>query len=238
MSSKAEVQKPSKGRPKEPQKPQGFRTPGARPHHDEAVATAIARDAFARERFEFLLRTLFVILAVLTISVVGNIVFGMRPVQVRYFATDPEGGIREIVPLERPIQTTNEVLNWAADAVVRSFTLNFANYQQQLNEDRLSYTDGGWKSFQDAIQRSKILDIIIKDQLATSAVPTGAPVVVMQGLIGEGNRYGWRIEFPILMTFENVSGRHSEARSIELVVVRRPESENPRGLGIAQIFAR
>ena len=223
---------------KAPAKPQRFRATAARPHHDEAVATEMSRNAFARERYEFLLRTLFAVLGVLAISVVANVFFGMRPVQVRYFATDPEGGIREVVPLERPIQTTNEVLNWATDSVIRSFTLNFANYQTQLNEYRLSYTDSGWRSFQDALQRSKVLDTIIKEQLATVAVPQGAPVVVSQGIIGEGSRYGWRIEFPLLLTFENVSGRHSETRNVELVVVRRPETENPRGLGIAQIFAR
>ena len=217
--------------------PAPFHASAARPHHDEAAATEIARNAFSRERYEFLLRVLFVTFGVLALSVVANVFFGMRPVQVRYFTTDPEGGIREVIPLERPIQTTNEVLNWATDSVVRSFTLNFANYQSQLNEHRLLFTDSGWKSYQNALERSKVLATIIKEQLASTAVPQGAPVIVSQGIV-EGGRYGWRIELPLLLTYENVSGRNSEPRVVELVVVRRPEVENPRGLGIAQIFAR
>ncbi len=52
-------------KPKAHGKPQAFRATAARPHHDEAVATEMSRNAFSRERYEFLLRTLFAVLGVL-----------------------------------------------------------------------------------------------------------------------------------------------------------------------------
>jgi Macrophage killing protein with similarity to conjugation protein. len=206
-------------------------------HHDERVATALSRNALQRERFEFLLRTLFALFIILFLSVSANIYFGLQTTQYRYFATDPEGKITEVVPLERPIQSTTEVLNWATDAVVRSFTLSFANYQQQLADNRNLFTEPGWNGFEEALQRNRILDAIIKQQLVTTVVPSGAPVMVSQGIV-EGGRYGWKLQVPLVITYESASGKNSQSLNVETIIVRRPESESPRGLGIGQIIAR
>lgn len=228
---------PSKPAPEGKRKSTAPVAPGAEPHHDAAVATRIARDAFSRERYEFLLRTLFALLGLLGLSLSANVYLGTRETKFRYFAVDPLGGIREVVPLERPIQSQSEVLTWSTDAVTRAFTLSFANYQSQLNEYRLNFTDAGWQSYQDALKRQKVIETITGQQFVTSAVPTGAPVVVSQG-IGEGGRYSWRVSFPILVAYESASVRQNQSMTVEAVVVRRPESENPRGLGISQIIAR
>lgn len=206
-------------------------------HHDERVATTLSRNALSRERFEFLLRTLFVLMGLLFVSLSANIYFGLQEPKKFYFAVDPEGGITEVIPLERPIQSTTEVLNWAADSLVRSFTLSFANYQQQLSDNRNLFTEPGWTGFEAALSRNKILDTVIKQKLVTSAVPNGAPVVVSQGVV-ESGRYGWRIQMPLTVTYESASARTSQTFNVEAVVVRRPETENPRGLGIGQIIAR
>lgn len=206
-------------------------------HHDERVATELARNALSRERYEFLLKTLFALLGLLCLSIVANIYFGLQKTEYRYFAVDPNGGISEVIPLERPIQSTTEVLNWTADAIVRSFTLSFANYQSQLNDSRIQFTDAGWTGFQEALSRNKILDTIITQKLVTSAVPASAPVVTASGIV-ENGRYGWRIQMPLIVTYESASGSQSQTFNVEAVVVRRPETENPRGLGIGQIIAR
>ncbi len=215
----------------------GFVDGAVRSQHDEAVASSVARDAYKRERYEFLLRTIFATLGLLAVSMVLNVWLATRPVLTRYFAVSPEGGITEVVPLERPVQSTGEVLNWATESVTKAFTLSFANYQQQLNEDRLNFTDGGWVGFQDALKGHKFLDTVITQQLVTSVVPTGAPVILSQGIV-DGNRYGWRMQIPLLITLESASGRSNQSMTIEAVVTRRPEAENPRGLGIAQLITR
>lgn len=206
-------------------------------HHDARVATSLSRNALQRERFEFLLRTLYVLLGLLGVSLSANIFFGLQTTQYRYFAVDPEGGIVEVVPLERPIQSTNEVLSWATDAIVQAYTLSFANYQQQLSDYRNLFTEPGWAGFEQALENNKILDTVIKQKLVTRAVPAGAPVIVSQG-ITQGGRYGWQIQLQLIVTYESASGRNSQTINVDALVVRRPESENPRGLGIGQIIAR
>src|SRR3546814_9090192 len=70
----------------------------------------------------------------------------MQQPETRYFATDPSGGIRELIPLERPIQSMNEVLNWTTGALTQAYTMSFANYREALQESRPHFTRGGWRS--------------------------------------------------------------------------------------------
>ena len=216
---------------------EGFSTDGVIAQHDERVATQMARDAFSRERFQFLLRIIFGTMALLAVSIALNIFLATRPVKDRFFAVDPEGGIRQVEPLDRPIQSTSEVLNWSADALTKAFTLSFANYPQQLGEYKLNFTEDGWVGYQEALKRNKVLDTIVTQQFVTNVVPTGSPIILTQGIVG-GNRYGWKIQMPILITWESASIKKSDPMTIEAVIVRRDPSENPRGLGIEQIVAK
>jgi intracellular multiplication protein IcmL len=218
-------------------KPPSYVADGVIPQHDERVATQVAREAFSRERYEFLLRTIFGVIFLLAISMAVNIYLASRPEKIRYFATDPEGGIREVVPLEKPIQSVGEVLNWATDSVTKSLTFDFANYQQQLNDYRLEFTSDGWQSYQEALKRQKLIEMIIREQVVTTVIPSGAPVVLAKGII-EGGKFGWRIQMPLLITYESASSKNSQPLMVEVVVARRPESENPRGLGIAQLVTK
>lgn len=237
MSSR-QAKIPEKARASAPEKArQPASTLGVESHRDERTATTLARDAFSREKYEFLLRTLFVLLGLLAVSLAVVVFLGVRETKMRYFAVDPEGGIREVMPLNRPLQSTSFVLNWGTEAVVKSLTLSFANYQQQLNENRLSFTDSGWRSFQDAMKRSKVLDTITAQQLVSTVVPSAAPVISRQGVI-DGGGYGWVVEIPVIITYESASQKMSNNQFVTATIVRRDESENPSGLGIAQFVVR
>jgi len=209
---------------------------GVSPHADAAAATALARDSLARDRYEFLLKSIYLLIAALAISVVANVYLGTRPVQFRYFTTDPQGGIREILALNRPVQGVEEVLNWTTQVVTKSYSLSFANYAQQLDDLKNDYTDGGWLGYQQALTRAGFIDSLLNNQYVTSAVPQKAPVVVAEGLVN--GVYGWRLQVPIIVTFQSASSQASQTINVEVTVVRRPETENPKGLGIAQIVSQ
>ena len=209
---------------------------GARHHQDEAVATELSRSAYSRERFIFLLRTLYCALGLIALLTVANVYLAVRPVETKVIAKDPMGGIKELVTLEKPLNSQNEMLAWATNAVTGAFTLSFSNYQQQLQDVRFNFTEPGWRGFQEALRGRGVLDAIINSKYVSTAVPTAAPVVVQQGLI-EG-KYAWRIEIPLIVTYESASGRASQSFLVEATIIRRPETENPRGLGIQSIVAR
>jgi intracellular multiplication protein IcmL len=211
--------------------------PGVITHQDEAVATEMSRKAYARERYEFLLLTVYGLIGVLGVSVLANIWLALRPVEIRYFATDSQGQIRELTALDRPIQSKVEVVNWAADQVAYAFTFNFANYRETFEVAKNSFTEPGWKGFQNALAARKIIEDVTNNKYVSSAAIREAPVVVQEG-IADGSRWGWKIEVPLVVTYESASTHTTQTFIAEVVVVRRPESENPRGLGIAQIIAK
>lgn len=209
---------------------------GVEPHMDMAAGTRFARDALQREKYLFLVRVTMGIAAALVISVVGNIYLGVRPVETRYFATDPDGGIREIQTLVRPIQSEQLVLNWATSVVTKAYSMNFANYAQQLKDIQPEFNDAGWQGFQEALKSSGYLDKMVANQYSTTAVPKSAPVVVAQG--DYNHVYAWRLQIPIIVTYKSASVSQTQGITVEVVVVRRPETENPIGLAIAQIISQ
>jgi intracellular multiplication protein IcmL len=206
-------------------------------HHDERVATGLSRNAMSRERYELQLRALFVVFAMLAASMAVNIYFGLRQPEYVYYALNSEGGLTEVIPLENPIQSRDQVIRWTAEAVSEAFTLSFANYTKQLSDYRHLFTESGWQGFQEALERNRILDTIIKQQLVSTAVPAGAPVVTSSGVVASG-RYGWRVQIPLIVTYDSASGQNSSTLTVEAVVQRVPETENPRGLAIGQIIAK
>lgn len=206
-----------------------------RPHIEEAVATRLLRDTYTRERHYFLMRLILCLSAVLSISIGANIYLATKPVEYRYFATDTEGRIRPLTALDQPIQSMNEILNWTTNAITQTYTFSFANYRQELQAARIHFTPQGWQGFERALQESRTIQTVLNNRFVTTAVPVGAPVVVAEGLAN--GRYAWRIQLRITVTYQSAQSSRSQSLLVTATVVRRPETENPRGLGIAQIIA-
>lgn len=217
-------------------KEQGRTARGVSPHVDAAAGTELARNALSRQRYEFVMKVTSGVIVLSILLSVFIVYLATRPTQFRYFTTDSRGGIREIVALNRPIQTDEEVLNWTTAAVTKAYSMSFANYGQQLNDLRPRFTDAGWRGYEQALERAGFLDSLLKNQYVTSAVPKKAPVVVAKGTVNDV--YGWRLQIPIIVTFTSASNSSSQDINVEVTVVRRDESENPSGLGIAQILSQ
>jgi intracellular multiplication protein IcmL len=209
---------------------------GVSTHHDMAAATELSRNALSRERYELVLKMIFGMIAIIAIMMVSIVYLATRPVETRYFSTDPQGRIREITALNKPMPSTEQVLNWATMAVTNAYTMSFANYQQQLDDIRHNFTKDGWLGFEEALKRSGFIDSLLGNQFVTSAVAQGAPVVAAQGLVGDV--YAWRIQIPIVVTYQSANIRDPKSFMVEITIVRRPESENPIGLGIAQFMSK
>jgi intracellular multiplication protein IcmL len=209
---------------------------GTSPHVEAAAGTELARNALSRQRYEFVMKVTsgFVILSI--ILAVSIVYLATRPVQQRFFTTNSQGAIREILALKKPIASEEEVLNWATQAVTKAYSMSFANYGQQLNDLKPNFTDAGWRGYDQAMQRAGFIDGLLKNQYVTSAVPKKAPVVVARGVVN--GVFGWRLQIPLIVTFTSANTNSSQEINVEVTVVRRDETENPQGLGIAQIISQ
>lgn len=204
-------------------------------HADEAVASILARDAYVRERHVFLQRVIVALAAVCVAQGAANYYLATRPVLMRYFITDDSGRIKEMQALSAPVNTLSDVSNWLTDAVTKAYTFSFANYRAELSAARVNFTGEGWKGFEKALNDSGNLRAVIDNKYVTTAVPTGAAVLVSDGLIN--GRYAYKFQIPILVTYQSASQKTTQNLMVTAIVVRQPETEQVRGLGIASLIA-
>lgn len=201
-----------------------------------AVATDMVRNAASRERHVFYMRMIYALIAVLVLSVSGNVWLAQRGVVYRYFASDPSGRTRELQALDRPIQSSSRVLTWTASAVSQAFTFSFANLDYELNQSRPNFTGPGWNGFIAALKSKGAIDAVRQNMYVASAVPAKAPVIVDQGLVQ--GRYAWKIELPIIVTYQSATKEATQTNVVSLTVVQVPIEENPDGLGIEQVIVK
>ena len=76
--------------------------------------------------------------------------------------------------------------------------------------------------------------MIQEKRLSASAIVTKAPVIIASGVIGDIAT--WRVEFPIIVSYESSQGVESTQHLMATVLVRRADTvKSPRGVVIQQI---
>jgi intracellular multiplication protein IcmL len=84
----------------------------------------------------------------------------------------------------------------------------------------------------DQLQGSNNLDAVTSKKLIVSAVATGAPVILVQGLMD--NRYAWKVQMPMLITYQSASEFSQQSVVVTLVITRVSTLTSARGVGIVQ----
>ena len=97
------------------------------------------------------------------------------------------------------------------------------------------FTSDGWNQFITALSESNNLDAVKTKKLVVSAVATAAPVILQKGLLN--GRYAWRIQMPILVTYQSASEFSQQNLNVTMLVTRVDTLNSPRGIGIAQFIS-
>lgn len=181
-------------------------------------------------------------LSVLLISVFGlcfvlavflaYVVF--NPPQPQYFATSVNGRVTPLVALDQPNQSDSAVLQWANQAAIAAFTYNFVNYRDELLAASRYFTAAGWQQFTDALTQSNNLDVVKAKKLIVSAVATRTPIILRKDTLN--GVYSWRIQMPILVTYQSASEFYQQNNVVTMLVTRISTLESPRGIGISQFI--
>lgn len=202
---------------------------------DDAIATVMLRRNFYRDGQ----RKWIIILTILTAS---NIVLAAilayiitHPPEPRYFATSVNGRITPLVALNAPNQSDSAVLQWANQAAIAAFSYNFVNYRSELVASSGFFTAEGWDQFISALASSNNLEAVKAKKLVVSAVATSAPVILQKGILN--GRYAWRIQMPMLVTYQSASEFSQQHLVVTMLVSRVDTLNSPRGIGIAQFIS-
>lgn len=199
---------------------------------EDALAVVTLRNSFYKDSQRKVMLALLI--AILVNLVMGFLLVYLitHPPEPKYFATSINGRITPLFPLDAPNQSDSAVLQWANQAAIAAFTYNFVNYRDELQASSGFFTAEGWTQFLNALQQSNNLDAVKAKKLIVSAVATGAPVITEKGLLN--GVFSWRIQMPLLVTYQSASEFSQQTNVVTLLVTRVSTLNSPRGIGIAQ----
>lgn len=202
---------------------------------DEAVATALLRSAYTRERTVILQRVIVALSIAISLGIVGLTLVAIKPVYPKYFATGCDGRIIQLTPLDQPMESKTELLRWATDAVLQTFSFDFVNYRRTFQEASQNYTTQGWEALQQAMKTNNILTSVIENKYVVHAEITNPSVILKEGPTSD-HRYAWRIQVPMVIKYTNETDSPSSEVTVTITVIREDQATNPRGVGIAQLI--
>lgn len=202
---------------------------------EDALIIVKNRNDFYRDNYRKVVGMLLFSVLIMVVLVGGLIYIITNPPLPRYFATTIDGRISPLVPLDQPNIAPTALLQWANTAAVSAYTYNFVNYQQALQEAQNYFTPDGWAAFMEALSSSNNLTAVKAKKLVVSAVATGAPVILQQGMLS--GVYAWRIQMPMLVTYQSASQFSRQSILVTMLVTRVSTLNSPQGIGIAQFVA-
>ncbi len=200
------------------------------------LGAVVIRNEFYRDGYRSLLK----ITLIQTVVILGLVAAMYYIIQVNqpknlYFATTEDGRLVPMVPLSQPNLSTPALMSWVAQATTEVMTFGFNDYRRRLQESSRNFTKRGWESFTQALQRSRIIEVVEVNQQIITTVPRGAPILEDEGLVA--GRYQWRVKIPLVLTYRSGSKASNTNLLVTVVVVRVPRLESPNGVGIEQWIA-
>ena len=220
-------------------KPNVSKKEGAKKASTEDISglgTVVVRNEFYRDGYRNLLR-LTVLQGFVIAGLLGAMYFVIHVHQPenRYFATTEDGRLVPMVPLNEPNLSTPALMSWVAQACTEVMTFGFNDYRRRLQEASRNFTRRGWESFTQALQKSRIIEMVETNQQVVTASPSGAPILESQGLVL--GRYQWIVQLPMVLTYQSGGRQRTDNLLVTVVVVRVPRLESPNGVGIEQWIA-
>ena len=155
----------------------------------------------------------------------------------QYFAATPDLRLAPMIPLDQPLLTQEGLLTWVSDTIAGAMSLNFLEWRKKLESIRPHFDDAAYKSFLASLQSSGVLDMIRDKRLSASAVATRAPVIIASGLVS--GKATWKVEFPLIVSYESRQGVESTQKLLATVLVcRASTAKTPRGVVIQQVVLK
>ena len=222
-----------------PQTAAGKPAKAVRPNKGQPVSgleMVLLRNNFYRDNFRRMV-TLCLFLLVIMAGLVGYLYYQWleKPLPT-YFATTTDGKLFQMEPMERPFLNEAQLNQWVVEAAVAAYSYNFVNYREALQEVKQYFTENGYRQFLDALKTSRNLEAVQTKKLVSTAVATGAPVIVNQGILN--NAYAWRIQLPMKVTYQSANELIPQNIIVTILVTRVPIWQSAKGVAIESFVVR
>lgn len=191
-----------------------------------------------RQHYKKLLQATCIMGVVCCASLLGNILqFVLRPHPV-YFAQTTDNRLMPMPPLNEPYITNEGILSWAVETVIKTFSLDFNHWQQDLMEVQPQFTPGAFAELAKSLKAAQTVDLVVSKRLSMTTINTQAPIIAARG-INQHGRYAWRLNFPVLITYESSQGVVNVQKLMAHVTIERVSTlDNVRGIQISQLLLK
>ena len=201
------------------------------------AATVIGGLDWYRTQFRRSMKLSLCLVAALCLSLAVSALLLLNQPKPQYFAATPDLRLAPMIPLDQPLLTQEGLLTWVSDTITGAMSLNFLEWREKLESIRPHFDDAAYKSFLASLQSSGILDMIRDKRLSASAVATRAPVIIASGLVG--GKATWKVEFPLIVSYESSQGVENTQKLLATVLVcRASTAKTPRGVVIQQVVLK
>ncbi len=162
-----------------------------------------------------------------------------HPEEPRYLQVKKEQNktqFRQVQASMGRLLSRESLLLWVQEVVGNVYTFNPVNYQQKFS-DMLStnFTPEGGDSFRQVLNDSQLLKQVLSQQLNVTGIVSGQPVILKQGpFLGV---YSWKVQMPVLLTFESASQISTKRIIVTVLIVNIPTIESPLAIGIQQFWS-
>ena len=202
---------------------------------EEGYVEVVNRKGFYKDGMRRMFGLLLALCSVAVVLGLSVLYLLTNKPQPTYFAVDEAGSVTPLQPLSQPLVSPSSLTNWATNAIISVFSYDYFRYKTQLNDAQKYFSPNGWTEFLSGMKASGRLSSVVDQKLLVSAVPTGSAVVTAQGLVG--NRYSWRIQLPILVTYEGPGETRSQSLIVNVQISRISTYNNPQGIAIEKFVS-
>ncbi len=207
---------------------------------DDALVMISLRNEFYRKKYHFVLAVFFLSLIVVGV-LIGMLMYLIKhPPQPYYFAADKAGRFIQEIPVTQPNMSTQEVAAWAVDAVESTYTYDYVNYRQQLQNAQKYFTEFGWRSYMKGLEDSLNLVALSKRQLMIIAKVVSPPKLIIEGPLGKSAIYAYKFDVQVLVTYYRPpyddKSKFENPLDVNVIIERQDSLSSYKGLGIVQII--
>ncbi len=201
---------------------------------EEELQVVKLREDFYRDSFgKVILVIISLGVAIALLVLLSIYLYISKPPPVT-FPVDNEWRVKPPVPLDQPYLSTPDLLQWASDALRKSFVYDFYEYNKQLKAATQYFTPDGWRVFLDQLNIYANYSNVQANKMFITATPAGAPFILQQGLLA--GRYAWWVQMPLNINYAFSNQVNTRTLTLQVLVVRIPTTNNLNGVGIDNVI--
>ncbi len=162
-----------------------------------------------------------------------------NPEEPRYFQVKLEQGKKQFTPLQAlngRLFSRQDLLMWVQEVVGNVYTFNAITYKQKFDYLLANdFTSDGANSFRQTLADSQLVNQVITQQVNLTGLVSGQPVILQEGsLMGQ---YTWKVQMPVLLTFENANQVSTKRILVTVLIVNVPTQQSPQAVAIKEFWS-